>query len=57
MVTAASYKDELAIVTHISPPLSTDEQVVLKYSFDGPFDENSEHHVSVYESLRPEINC
>ncbi|KAL1554815.1 WD repeat and HMG-box DNA-binding protein 1-like [Salvia divinorum] len=28
VVTAAGYKDELAVVTHISPPLPTDEQIL-----------------------------
>lgn len=30
-VTAAGYKDELAVVTHISPPLPTNEQVFSKF--------------------------
>lgn len=31
VVTAAGNEDELAVVTHISPPLPTDEQVFSKF--------------------------
>lgn len=40
VVTASGYKDELVVVTHISPSLPTDEQVLLKYLVEDPLVEN-----------------
>lgn len=47
VVTAAGYKDELAVVTHISPSLPSDEQVSSKFSVDDPLVEKLAYHASI----------